>query len=179
MSQDIREHIDKIRNFTLNESVDSDKFDIIDKTIRAYIKAALKSKAQIIEFVPNYHIAEVFKDVLIHSELENDNPDMFYNVKEDPYDSIGKNNPDDYDRLEDGRYVKKKTYSVGINDILIPEYFDMKRLKEDGLGEVYWVYQKLREKKDEVRNKIMLARIVLPREFIDPSVAKSYKIKLK
>ena len=179
MSQDIREHIDKIRNFTLNESVKSDKFEIIDKTIRAYIKATLKSKAQIIEFVPNYHIAEVFKGVLIHSELENDNPDMFYNVKENPYDSIGTNNPDDYDRLEDGRYLKKKTYSVGINDILIPEYFDMKRLKENGVDEVYSVYQKLREKKDEVRNKIMLARIVLPREFIDPSVAKSYKIKLK
>ena len=133
MSQDIREHIDKIRNFTLNESVKSDRFEVIDKTIRAYIKVALKSKQEIIKFVPNYHIAEVFKNVLIHSEFENDNPDMFYNVKEDPYDSIGTNNPDDYDRLEDGRYLKKKTYSVGINDILIPEYFDMKRLKENGV----------------------------------------------
>ena len=179
MSQDIREQIDKIRNFTLNESVDSDKFDIIDKTIRDYMKAALKSKEQIIKFVPNYHIAEVFKDVLIHSELENDNPDVFYNVKENSYDSIGTNNPNDYDRLEDGRYVKKKTYSVGINDILIPDYFHMKRLKEDGVDEVYRAYQKLREKKDEVRNKIMLARIVLPSEYAEPSLAKSYKIKIK
>lgn len=179
MSKDIREQIDRIRNFTLNESVDSSDFDIIDKTIRAYMKAALKSKEQIIEFVPNYHIADSFKDVLIHSELENDNPDMFHKVKDDPYDSIGSNNPDDYDRLEDGSYVKKETYSVGINDTLIPEYFDMKRLKQDGVDEVYRAYQKLREKKDEVRNKIILARIVLPREYVDPSVAKSYKIKIK
>ena len=178
MGKDIREQIDKIRNFTLNESVDSDKFDIIDKTIRDYMKAALKSKEQIIKFVPNYHIAEVFKDVLTHSELENDNPDVFYNVKEDPYDSIGINNPDDYDRLEDGRYVKKETYNVAINDILIPEYFDIKRLKQGGVDEVYRAYQKLREKKDEVRNKIILARIVLPREYVDPSLAKSYKIKI-
>jgi len=159
-------------------TTETKKFEIIDKTIRAYIQAVMKSKEQIIKFVPNYHIAEVFKNVLIHSELENDNPDMFYNVKEDPYDSIGKNNPDDYDRLEDGRYVKKKTYSVGINDILIPEYFDIKRLKENGVGEVYWVYQKLREKKDGVRNKIMLARIVLPGEYFIPSLSKSYKIKI-
>ena len=159
-------------------SIYFNNFDLIDKTIRAYMKIALKSKEQIIEFVPNYHIADRFKDVLIHSELENENPFMFHNVKHDPYDSIGSNNLDDYDRLEDGRYVKKETYNVAINDILIPEYFDMKRLKHGGVDEVYLAYQKLREKKDEVRNKIILARIVLPRQYVDPSLAKSYKIKI-
>lgn len=159
-------------------SIYFNNFDLIDKTIRSYMKVALKSKEQIIEFVPNYHIADNFKDVLIHSELENDNPVIFHNVKHDPYDSIGSNNLDDYDRLEDGRYVKKETYNVAINDILIPEYFDIKRLKQGGVDEVYRAYQKLREKKDEVRNKIILARIVLPREYVDPSLAKSYKIKI-
>lgn len=180
MSEEMREHIDKFRNFLVLES-DNKKtdFETIDKVIRAYIKYVLKSDEKINEFVPNTHIAETFKDVLIYSELESKNEDLFYSVKHNPYDSIGTNNPDDYDKLEDGRYVKKETYSVGINDLLIPEYFDLKRLKTDGISEIHRTYQKLREKKDAVRNNIMLGRIVLPGEYTHQPLSKSYKLKIK
>jgi hypothetical protein len=67
---------------------------------------------------------------------------------------------------------------VGINDILIPEYFDLKRLKENPIEEIHNTYQKLREKKDEVRNRIMLGRIVTPTEYNHQPYAKSYKIKI-
>jgi hypothetical protein len=179
MSKEMREHIDKFKYFILKESINkSSDFETIDKVIRTYIKHVLKADEKINQFIPNTHIAETFKDVLIHSELESENEDLFHNVKYDPYDSIGTNNPDDYDRLEDGRYVKKETYSVGINHILIPEYFNLKRLKTDGVDEIHKTYQKLREKQDIVRNNIMLGRIVL-RDYTHPQLSKSYNLKIK
>jgi hypothetical protein len=179
MSKEMREHIDKFKDFIIKESVDkSNDFETIDKVIRTYIKYVLKIDEKINEYVPNTHIAETFKDVLIYSELESKNEDLFHNVKDNPYDSIGTNNPDDYDRLEDGRYVKKETYSVGINHLLIPEYFDLKRLKSDGVSEIHRVYQKLREKKDDVKNNIKLGRIVL-QDYTHPQLSKSYKMKIK
>ena len=180
MSKEMRESIDRFKSVLLKESVnDSNGFNKIDKVIRVYIKFVLSSDKKINKYVPNTHIAEVFKDVLIYSELENMNPDIFHNVKHDPYDSIGTNNPDDYDRLDDGRYVKKETYSVGINDILIPKYFDLGRLKINGINEIHKTYEKLREKKDEVRNNILLGRIVLPYEYTNKRLSKSDKIRIK
>jgi hypothetical protein len=180
MSKEMREHIDKFKNVLVFESVNKKTdFETIDKTIRAYIKYVLKSDEKINEFVPNTHIAEKFKNVLIYSELESNNEHLFHNVKHNPYDSIGTNNPDDYDRLEDGSYVKKETYSVGINHLLIPEYFDLKRLKTDGIDEIHRTYQKLRDKEDVVRNNIMLGRIVLPGEYTHQPLSKSYKLKIK
>lgn len=179
MSKEMRDYIDKFKDFIIKESVDkSTDFETIDKVIRTYIKQVLKADEKINQFIPNTHIAETFKDVLIYSELESKNEDTFHNVKHDPYDSIGTNNPDDYDRLEDGRYVKKETYRVGINHLLIPEYFDLKRLKTDGVSEIHRVYQKLREKQDDVRNNIMLGRIVL-RDYTHPQLSKSYNLKIK
>lgn len=108
------------------------------------------------------------------------NPDIFHNIKHDSYDSIGKNNnPDNYDRLDDGGYVKKETYIVGVNDMLIPEYFDLGRLKINGINEIHKTYEKLREKDDEVRNNIMLGRIVLPYEYTNKRLSKSDKIRIK
>ena len=105
---------------------------------------------------------------------------IFHNVKEEPYDKLGPNtDPNEYDRTEDGRYVKKQTYSVGINDLLLPEYFDLKRLKTDGVDEIHRTYQKLREKEDAVRNNIILGRIVLPGEYTHQPLSKSYKLKIK
>src|SRR5690606_23703571 len=181
MSKEMRIQIDKFKSVLLKESVnDSNGFNKIDKVIRAYIKFVLTSDKKINEYVPNTHIAEVFKDVLIYSELENMNPDIFHNVKHDPYDSIGKNdNPDDYDKLVDGRYVKKETYSVGINDILIPEYFDLGRLKINGINEIHKTYKKLKEKDDNVMNNIKLGRIVLPYEYTNKRLTKSDKIRIK
>jgi hypothetical protein len=177
--KEMRENIDNFKNFIIKESVDkSTDFETIDKVIRTYIKYVLKTDEKINEFIPNTHIAETFKDVLIYSELESKNEDTFHNVKHDPYDSIGTNNPDDYDRLEDGRYVKKETYSVGINHLLIPEYFDLKRLKSDGVSEIHRTYQKLREKRDIVRNNIILGGIVLS-DYTHRPLAKSYNLKIK
>lgn len=149
----------------------------IETAIIKYIKYATDADEQINEFVPNSHIAEVFKEVLIYSELESMNEYVFHNVKYSPYDSIGTNNPDNYDRMEDGRYVKKETFSVGINDLLMPDYFDLERLKNDGTNEIHRTYQKLREKKDIVRNNIMLGRIVL-RDYTHPQLSKYYKLKI-
>lgn len=167
-------------NHYICENKNIGTFKTIDKTIREYIKQTLKSKIKINQYVPNTHIVDVFKDVLIYSELENENTEVFYNVKDNPYDKLGPNtNPNDYDVMDDGRFVKKETYSVGINDKIIPEYFDLKRLKENPIEEIRRTYQKLREKKDEVRNIIMLGRIVLPREYTYKPNSKSYKIKIK
>ena len=157
----------------------SNNFSKIDKAIRSYIKYTLNTKEKINQHVPNTHIAAVFKDVLIYSELESKNEETFHKVEKDPVDSIGSNNPDNYIKLEDGRYLPKKTYNVRINDVLIPEYFDLKRLKKDGIEEIHRVYQKLREKKDTVRNNIKLGRIVLPYEYVNRALTNSYKIKTK
>ena len=167
-------------NYYLYENKNIGTFKTIDKTIREYIKQTLKLDKQINQYVSNTHIADVFKDVLIYSELENENPEVYHNVKEDPYDKLGPNvDPNDYDVMDDGRFVKKETYSVGINDKLIPEYFDLKRLKENPVEEIHRTYQKLRGKKDGVRNMIILGRIVLPREYTYQPYSKSYKIKIK
>jgi hypothetical protein len=56
--------------------------EMIDKVIRAYIKYTLKVDERINEYVPNTHIAETFKDVLIYSELEAKNENVFHNVKQ-------------------------------------------------------------------------------------------------
>jgi hypothetical protein len=179
MSKEMREQIDRFKDFVLKESVSKPTdFETIDKVIRTYIKYVLKSSEKINEYVPNTHIAETFKDILIYSELESKNEGIFHNVKHHPYDSIGDNNPDDYDRLDDGRYVKKETYSVGINHLLIPDYFDLKRLKDDGINEIHRTYQRLREKRDDVRNNIILGGIVL-RDYTHRPLANSYKIKIK
>lgn len=179
MSKEMRENIDKFKDFILKESINkSIDFETIDKAIRTYIKYVLKINEKINDHVPNTHIAETFKNVLIYSELESKNDELFHNVKHHPYDSIGTNNPDDYDRLEDGRYVKKETYSVGINHLLIPEYFDLKRLKSDGVSEIHRTYQKLREKRDIVRNNILLGGIVLS-DYTHRPLAKSYNLKIK
>lgn len=160
----------------------SEEFKKIDKTIRAYIKYVLNSDIKINQFVPNTHIAETFRNVLIYSELEDLFPFEFNNIKHDPYDSIGDNNPDDYDILDDGRYQLKKTYSIGVNDILVPKYFCLKRLKQDGEKEVHKTYQTLSDKYDRVRNSNKLASIVLEK-LVMPYIAfrklKAHKIKIQ
>lgn len=137
------------------------EINTINKVITAYIRCVLETNEQICEFVPNTHIADIFNDVLKYSILESKNEYLFHNVKHNPYDSIGSNNPDDYDLMEDGRFIKKETYSVGINNLLIPVYFDLERLTKFGTSEIYKTYQKLREKKDLVRNNILLGGIEL------------------
>lgn len=130
------------------------------KAIKEYIKYITRMDEQINQYVPNSHLAERFKDVLLYSELESKNEDILHNVKYEPYTSIGQNDPEDYVVLEDGRYLRKETYSVGINHIL-HEYFDLKRLRENGADEIHTTYQKLRMKDDIVRNSIIIGKIIL------------------
>lgn len=132
----------------------------IKKVIRKYIKYVLTLDGQVNQYVPNSHVAETFKGVLLYSELESKNEHILHNVEYEPYDSIGTNNPEDYVILEDGRYLKKETFSVGINDLL-PEYFDSKRLEINGIEEIRATYQKLRMKDDIVRNNIILGKLIL------------------
>jgi len=136
-------------------------FYYINKTIKKYIEFTLGTYTKLDKYVPNNHIANTFKNVLAYSELENKNQEAFHNIKWEPYDSIGTNDPENYDRLEDGRYLFKVSYSVGINDILTPEYFDLARLESDGRSEVVALYQKLKRKQDKVRNTIILGKILI------------------
>lgn len=155
------------------------QFKNIEKVIKEYIKFTLKCEQQINIYIPNSHIAEKFKTVLINAELENENAGVFNSVNHDPVDTIiGDYNPDDYEFLPDGKFLLKQTYSVSINHILIPKYFDLKRLQSDGINEISRTYKMITTKDDLVRNNIILSRIVLP-EYTIYSKTKSYKIKIK
>jgi hypothetical protein len=156
-------------------------FKIINKTIREYIKYTLNTLEQINNYVPNTHIAEGFKDVLVYSECEFTYQDDYHQIKHDPLDKIGpKRNPNDYDILSDGRFQLKETYSIGINDILIPKYFDIDRLKQNPIEEIHKSYQLLRDKRDLVRNNLKLANIVTNKKHqLNKLSVKSNKIKIK
>ena len=155
------------------------QFKKIEKIIKQYIRYTLKCDQQINRYIPNSHIAEKFKTVLISAELENENAGVFNSVRHDPVDSInGDYNPDDYELLPDGKFLLKQTYSVAINYILIPKYFDLKRLQTDGINEISRTYKMLTTKDDLVRNNIILSRIVLP-DYTIHSKTKAYKIKNK
>ena len=100
---------------------------MFENVIKKYIMF-LRKNEQVNKYVPNYHIAATFVDVLIHLELEDKYREIYSKVKRDPVDSIGNNNIDDYDETEDGRFVPKQTYSIEIGDIVV-DYFNTKRLK--------------------------------------------------
>jgi len=152
-------------------------FNKANKIIRQYIKTTLELP-QLNEYVPNSHIAEVFKDILVYVELESRFPSIYHFVKHDPLTSLGPNSdPSLYDKTPSG-YVLRETYSVGALH-LIGEYFDPSRLKDNPAEEIHGVYQRLRIKDDELRNILKLGRIVTPAEFHYQPLAKSYKLKIK
>jgi hypothetical protein len=119
-----------------------------------YIKNTMKSKEQIDKWVPNYHIAQKFRDVLIHLELEH----MY---------------PEDFRSFEYLKILKN------LND---HNYFNKDLLKKNGTGEIYRAYQQLREKTDRIRNIMILAGIKL-RDVVMPHKSKedlkSHKIRIK
>lgn len=152
-------------------------FNRANRIIRKYIKVAIELP-QVNEYVPNSHIAEVFKDILVYVELESRFPSAYHNVKHDPLTSLGpSSDPGLYDKTPEG-YVLRETYSVGAIH-LIDKYFDLKRLKDNPASEIHEVYQRLRDKKDELRNTVKLGRIVTPVNFHYQPLAKSYKLKIK
>jgi hypothetical protein len=54
-----------------------DKFNEVYNLIISYINDSLASVEQINEYVPNSHLAETFKQYLVHSELENKFPNEY------------------------------------------------------------------------------------------------------
>jgi len=122
--------------------------------IVSYIKNTMKAKEQIDEYVPNYHIAQNFRDVLIHLELENMYPNEFKSVE--------------------GLEI--------LNNLNKDNYFSEELLKNNGTDEIYRVYQKLREKRDIIRNIMILAGIEL-QDVVMPHKSKedlkSHKIRIK
>ncbi len=121
--------------------------------IVSYIKNTMKAKEQIDEWVSNSHIAKVFKDVLVHLELEHMYSDEFKSVK---------------------------VLEI-LNNLNKDNYFSKELLKKNDTDEIYRVYEKLREKRDVIRNIMILAGIEL-RDVIMPHKAKedlkSHKIKI-
>ena len=120
------------------------KFNNIFKTIKTYIEYTLNSNVRINEYVTNYHIAEIFKNVLQACEKENLYPEIYHNLQ---YDG---NNDD--------------VYSISFLD-KIDDYFNIDLLNENGIHEIHRVYQKLRETNDYIRQSLILIDIKIPYEY--------------
>lgn len=161
-------------NYILNENSKKTYEEVYDLIVK-YINLTLESDIQINQYVPNTHIAKVFKDVLIFLELEN----MYYDDFHGEYQHKGE------EWSEEGGY--KEVYTTVKTDIHFLKYlengtyFNSELLKSNTEEEIHRVYQKLREKKDEIRNNILLARIKLE-HIIMPHLTKSnldsHKIKI-
>lgn len=120
------------------------------KLIVLYIKETLKIEIEINEHVPNTHIAETFKDVLKYLELEHMYPKEFH----EEYSYTGSKWT-----LEKGTEVVITTHKYEhhiLKYLITGVYFNKKLLKENGISEIHRVYQKLREKDDEIRNTMKL-----------------------
>lgn len=86
-------------------------YDQMYKLIKMYIKETLKSDKQINEYVPNTHIAQTFRDVLIYLELENIYPNEFHKQHLDN-DILVDSNYHILDNLKYGEYFNKKIIKI-------------------------------------------------------------------
>jgi len=138
MSKEIRQMIDKVNNFNQFINENYGDFNNVFNTIKTYIDFTLKTEEQINEYVPNTHIAEVFKEVLQACEKENMYPEIYHNA-------IG-------------------NIRISFLDIL-DDYLNLDILNKDGLNEIHRTYQKLREKYDTIRNNLKLIDTRIPDEY--------------
>jgi len=161
MSKEIRQMIDKVKNFNQFINENYGDFNSIFKTIKTYIDFTLNSDVQINEYVPNKHIAERFKEVLQACEKENMYPEIYHNITIGGYDSVGDKSKFDY---IDGFYYNKEKMKISFIDY-IDDYFNLERLKNKGIEEIHNTYQKLRDKKDIIRNNLMLIDTRIPHEY--------------
>lgn len=157
-------------------------FNGVYNIIKSYINFALKSKTQINEYVPNTHIAEMFKEVLQACEKESMYPEIYHNVKRNnAADYVVPERQHLYDYI-DGRYFPKETDRISFIDY-IDDYFNLERLKNDGVSEINKTYQKLRERNDIIRNNLKLIDTRIPHEYnMQHKIKKdlkSDKIKIK
>ena len=119
-------------------------FDRVYKLIRLYIKDTLNSKVQINEYVPNTHIAEVFREVLRACELEAIYPNEFHNINNDyGADKVADERLHLYYK-KDNLFFKKEPQIIKLKFIdIIDDYFNAKRLKENGIDEIHKTYQRV------------------------------------
>ena len=141
-----------------------------------YIKKTLNSEKKINEYVPNTHIAEHFKDVLIYLELENMYPNEFHIEHQTTGEQWTKEKGTEYITN-----TVKSDYHI-LKWLETGEYFNKELLKQNGEDEIHRVYQKLRDKYDEVRNTMKIVNIRLDSYIMKHLVKKdlkSHKIKIK
>jgi hypothetical protein len=141
-----------------NDFLDKNSFEYVFKLISKYIKQTLDSDIQINQYVPNSHIAQSFRDVLIACEMEDMYKDVYHNLPHDDVPTISFLN-------------------------VIDQYFNEELLKQNGNDEIHRVYQKLREKYDYIRNNLKLIDTRIPFEYnMQHKIKKdlkSHKIKIK
>ena len=138
----------------LNEGK-STSYDDMSKLILEYIKQTLNSKKQINQFVPNSHIAESFRDVLIYLELENMYPDEFHKEHKVTSEQWTKEKGTEYTT-----YTAKSDYHI-LQWLETDDYFNREKLSENPEDEIHRVYQKLRDKNDFVRNTMKIVNLHL------------------
>ena len=170
MSNEIRQQINIIN--TLNNT--SPSYNNMYNLIVLYIKETLKSPLKINEYVPNTHIADTFRDVLVFLELENMYPNEFHN--EHTYKG-------EIWTREKGKQETIHTEKSNFHflNILEDGYFNKTLLLNNKEEEIHRVYQKLRERHDPIRNNMKSVDISL-RDIVMPHKSKrdlkSYKIKI-
>ena len=146
------------------------------KLIILYIKEALKSDKQINEYVPNSHIAESLKDVLIYLELENMYPNEFHVEHQTTGEQWTQEKGTEYITN-----IVKSDYHI-LKYLESGEYFNKQFLKQNGVSEIHIVYQKLRDKYDEIRNTMKIVNLHLSDYIMKHLVTKdlnAHKIKIK
>lgn len=175
MSKEMREHIDRFKTFLLKENKVS-SYEEMYKLITLYIKETLKSDKQINEYVPNSHIAESFRDVLIYLELENMYPNEFHVEHQTTGEQWTKEKGTEYITN-----TVKSDYHI-LKHLEGDEYFNKELLKQNGISEIHRVYQKLRDKHDEVRNTMKIVNLHLS-NYIMKHIVKNdlnaHKLKIK
>jgi hypothetical protein len=175
MSKEMREQIDNFKNFLLKENRVSTYNEMFNLIVE-YIKKTLNSEKKINEYVPNTHIAEHFKDVLIYLELENIYPNEFHIEHQTTGEQWTKEKGTEYITN-----TVKSDYHI-LKWLETGEYFNKELLKQNGEDEIHRVYQKLRDKYDEVRNTMKIVNIHLDSYIMKHLVKKdlkSHKIKIK
>jgi len=175
MSKEMREQIDNFKNFLLKENRVSTYNEMFNLIVE-YIKKTLNSEKKINEYVPNTHIAEHFKDVLIYLELENMYPNEFHIEHQTTGEQWTKEKGTEYITN-----TVKSDYHI-LKWLETGEYFNKELLKQNGEDEIHRVYQKLRDKYDEVRNTMKIVNIRLDSYIMKHLVKKdlkSHKIKIK
>jgi len=167
--KDLRKTIQEFLNEDAISSYE-DKY----KLIILYIKETLKSDKQINEYVSNSHIAEIFREVLVYLELENMYPNEFHIEHQTRGEQWTQENGTEYitNTVKSDYHILKYLESG--------EYFNKKLLKQNGVSEIHRVYQKLRDKYDEVRNTMKIVDIKLSDYIMKHKVKrdlKAHKIK--